>query len=172
MLDKITDNILDEVAKLLNRDGQLASRLEQQDEELNNAPCENPRFGDWLDAHELPNLIKLLNSPDEYFFRKFPDKKDFTSEQRKAFAIEVENHIKICKHCCLKVEQDSQWKEEVSAAIATKMDEHGGLCEDCNEKELQWEAELSFNGMGTTAESHVASSKQNHKATMRIADAA
>ncbi|MDQ3801651.1 MAG: hypothetical protein M3384_19685 [Acidobacteriota bacterium] len=111
-------NITNAVAELLlDNDEGLPTRLRRQEENLKKKKCINTEIGKWLEDFELPFLIDIFNSPDEYFGRKFTEMKDFALEQRKALLKEIEEHAKICEHCRLKISYDLEWDREVEAAI-------------------------------------------------------
>lgn len=107
---------------MIGDDRNLPNRLREQKADLTRYKCVKPEIGKWLEDFELPVLVEILNSPDDYFFEKFPKLKLFTRSKRRTFAKEVQEHCKICKRCRLKVSQDLDWEKEVESFVFNHKD--------------------------------------------------
>jgi hypothetical protein len=107
---------------LKNRSG-IALRLKEQASELAKTPCSDRSLGAWLEDYELPILIELLNSPDEYFHDRFDNLKDFDLAKRKKLAGDILEHSKVCAHCRLKVSFDSEFADTVDEVIEDNREE-------------------------------------------------
>ena len=94
----------------------LAEHLYEEENRLDELKCtEEILYGKWIEEWELPVLIEILESDDDYFFLRFPRLNTFSRDKRLTFARELERHVENCERCSLKVQQDAEWVEEVDA---------------------------------------------------------
>lgn len=103
---------------MFGEDEKLPERLREQEENLKKEKCAKSEIGKWLEDFELPVLLEILNSSDDYFNESFPEMKSFNRLERQEFAGEIEEHVKICHRCGAKVKYDLEWEKEVEASIS------------------------------------------------------
>lgn len=112
----ITDTLTD---LMVFDDEDLPVRLREQEEKLKRRICTNPEIGKLLEEFEMPILLEILNSSDEYYFENFPEKKSFIQSKRQAFGEEVRQHGESCPRCSLKIAFDAQWEGEIEETISS-----------------------------------------------------
>src|SRR6185295_5786209 len=91
--------IVDIMMKLLDlsveNDKTLSERLHKRAKNLEKLECNNKEIGKWIEDFELPALIEILNSRDNYF----PRSRAFNFSERKKFAVKIQKHCKTCPRC-------------------------------------------------------------------------
>jgi hypothetical protein len=119
-MEPSVENVLVEL--ILNKQSNISTKLKEQADELDHIPCTDPSLGAWLDDYEL-SIVEILDSPDEYFYSRFPELKEFDAERRKKLADEILEHSRTCAHCRRKVEFDSEFASIVDEVIDVNRDE-------------------------------------------------
>lgn len=93
----------------------LTSRLEYQEEALQEVECIDRRVGHWVQEYDLKYLFASLSLEDADFAEKFPLAKPVGKHGRLAMIDAIEKHLEHCGHCSLKrgydLELDSRIKE-------------------------------------------------------------
>ncbi|HKY05937.1 MAG TPA: hypothetical protein VJQ56_13665 [Blastocatellia bacterium] len=122
----------------------LASRLEAQAEALDEAKCNNPVIGRWVDENDVKYLLSAFALNDKDFAERFPAMAHTSKAERQQVIAVFEEHFEHCKHCSLKrgydLEMDARIKQackqnsdfllqmlEEEDAEPSKEDEHPGL---------------------------------------------
>lgn len=104
------------LSELLIKDNpDLPDGLKEEQKKLDKIKCIDLQFGKWIDDNELPVLLELLDSPDSYFYKHYPQTEPFPISARQAFAEQIQSHLEVCEHCIMKVNFDNSWEIKVNA---------------------------------------------------------
>lgn len=114
MKNEITD-LLSEL--MISDDADLSNCLRKEQEKLDEIKCTTPETGKWVDDFELPVLFEILDSPDSYFYKHFPELKSLSYEKRRQLAEDIQKHVEICEHCKLKINYDTNWEIQVNSVV-------------------------------------------------------
>lgn len=114
-ITNLADEVVDAGARVLvDHDADLPEHLRREDDELDALECtDSAGKGALLREMELPVLVEIFLSSQEYFDLTFPERASLSFEDRQAFARKLEEHSRSCDRCRLKVELDSNWKDRV-----------------------------------------------------------
>lgn len=133
-------DIISTIAELMvSGNENLSDRLCREQEILNRIKCTNSKIGSWIDDFELPVLLEILDSPDSYFYKNFPNLKSLNYQKRQDLAEKIQNHAGVCEHCKLKIKYDTDWEIRVNAVIEqnrSNLENINCEVEDCKHQEI------------------------------------
>ena len=127
-------NILEAIANLVcQSDAEVQNRLREQQQELRQHRCTQPKLGHWVLNHDVNYLLSTLELSEQEFRTRFPKSRVSVHYRRKLVG-DLEKHFQQCIHCSLKRGYDM----ELDARIEQACKQHanvllGFMTEDAGE---------------------------------------